>query len=75
MMEKIKVNRNYFHRDVEPQEFLGIIPRAVENLFDYKDVKFTVSYMELYNDKLRDLLLPPPPPQAGVQQLPQDLVR
>lgn len=46
----------------EPQEQLGVIPRAFDHIFDHisvtEDTKFLVqaSYLEIYNEEVRDLL-------------------
>lgn len=51
--------------DIEDREGKGIIPRIVEQIFDSimqsdQTIEFTVkvSYMEIYMEKIRDLLLP-----------------
>lgn len=53
----------------------GLIPRAVEQVFEMigsssdSSVRFivTLSYLEIYNEKVRDLLSKPPTPEKGLR--------
>jgi len=45
----------------------GILPRACHALFEQKDVVVTASFVELYNDTVRDLLVPAHRPHPEVQ--------
>jgi kinesin family member 11 len=50
--------------DIHSEENAGIVPRAVKSIFEQLDaakVEFTirVSFLELYNEELQDLLTPP----------------
>lgn len=51
--------------DIEDEEQRGVIPRLVRGLFDQiskqpEDIEFSmkVSFVEIYNEKIRDLLDP-----------------
>eukprot|EP00614_Pseudopedinella_elastica_P030202 CAMPEP_0172638216 /NCGR_PEP_ID=MMETSP1068-20121228/212734_1 /TAXON_ID=35684 /ORGANISM="Pseudopedinella elastica, Strain CCMP716" /LENGTH=75 /DNA_ID=CAMNT_0013451073 /DNA_START=60 /DNA_END=284 /DNA_ORIENTATION=+ len=55
---------------IEDPEHRGVIPRSVHFIFDLIEQKkydctVRVSYLELYNEELNDLLSDEPPPAQG----------
>eukprot|EP00039_Didymoeca_costata_P033143 m.40858 g.40858 ORF g.40858 m.40858 type:complete len:1102 (-) comp9716_c0_seq1:114-3419(-) len=59
--------------NLKSKEDHGIIQRSLENLFrrlneqDYANIKVKVSFLEIYNEELQDLL--EPPPKKGQRQV------
>lgn len=65
----------------EVQEKYGVIPRAIEQIFMAKEegervginFEMKVSYFEIYNEELNDILIHPPLKNLKVRMLPQGL--
>ncbi|KAK8237391.1 kinesin motor domain-containing protein [Phyllosticta capitalensis] len=59
----------------------GVIPLAITDIFSFiretpqREFLLRVSYLEIYNEKINDLLSPPPPTGPGMQAVPQEEIK